>query len=85
MEAERPMKTITVKLPQGLAERLGRTVARRRSTRSAVVREAIEAHLSLERSETEGSCFDLAADLAGSVEGPADLSTNRTRMKGYGR
>ena len=28
---------------------------------------------------------DLARDLAGSVDGPTDLSTNQKRFKGYGR
>jgi Arc/MetJ-type ribon-helix-helix transcriptional regulator len=79
------MKTITVKLPRPLAERLGRAVVRRRSSRSAVVREAIEAHLAAEAGATEGSCFDLASDLAGAVRGPSDLSSNRRRLRGYGR
>jgi len=79
------MKTITVKLPPALAQRLGRAVVRRRSTRSALVREAIEAQLAGEHGPTERSCFDLAADLAGSVEGPSDLSSNRARLRGYGR
>jgi len=79
------MRTITVKLPGPLAERLGRAVVRRRSTRSAVVREALEAYLAAEAGGTEGSCFDLASDLAGAVHGPADLSSSRLRMRGYGR
>jgi Arc/MetJ-type ribon-helix-helix transcriptional regulator len=79
------MKTITVKLPRPLGERLGRAVVRRRSTRSALVREAIEAYLASEGGSRAGSCFDLASDLAGSADGPADLSSNRRRMKGYGR
>ena len=79
------MPTITVKVPRPLAERLTRTVVRRRSTRSAVVREALEAHLAAEGGATEGSCFDLTSDLAGSVSGPSDLSSNRRRLRGYGR
>ena len=79
------MKTITVKLPPALAIRLGRVVARRRSSRSALVREAIEAQLATERGATGGSCFDLAADLAAALRGPSDLSSNRMRLKGYGR
>jgi Arc/MetJ-type ribon-helix-helix transcriptional regulator len=81
------MRTITVKLPRPLAERLGRAVVRRRSTRSAVVREAIEAHLAAEArgTEAEGSCFDLASDLAGALRGPSDLSSNRLRLRSYGR
>jgi predicted transcriptional regulator len=79
------MRTITVKLPPPLGERLSRAVVRRRSTRSAVVREAIEAYLAAEPSRREGSCHDLASDLAGSVSGPVDLSSSRLRMRGYGR
>jgi Arc/MetJ-type ribon-helix-helix transcriptional regulator len=79
------MRTITVKLPRPLAERLGRVVVRRRSTRSAVVREAIEAHLAADTRGTEGSCFDLASDLAGALRGPSDLSSNRLRLRSYGR
>jgi Arc/MetJ-type ribon-helix-helix transcriptional regulator len=79
------MRTITVKLPRNLGERLGRAVAYRRSTRSAVVREAIEAYLAGAAGGSEGSCFDLASDLAGAVEGPSDLSSNRLRLRGYGR
>jgi Arc/MetJ-type ribon-helix-helix transcriptional regulator len=79
------MPTITVKVSRPLAERLTRTVVRRRSTRSAVVREALEAHLAAEVGPTEGSCYDLTSDLAGSVRGPSDLSSNRRRLKGYGR
>ena len=79
------MRTITVKLPRPLGERLSREVVRRRSTQSAVVREAIEAYLASEGNRDEGSCFDLASDLAGCLSGPPDLSANRARMKGYGR
>ena len=79
------MRTITVKLPRALGERLGRAVVQRRSTRSAVVREAIEAYLAADAGETRGSCFDLASDLAGTVHGPSDLSSNRLRLRGYGR
>ena len=79
------MKTITVKLPRPLDERLSRAVVRRRSTQSAVVREAIETYLAAEGGASAGSCFDLSSDLAGAVRGPADLSSNRRRLKGYGR
>jgi Arc/MetJ-type ribon-helix-helix transcriptional regulator len=79
------MRTITVKLPRPLAERVSRAVVRRRSTRSALVREAIEAYLAAQTEGSEGSCFDLAPDLAGAVNGPPDLSSNRLRLKGYGR
>jgi len=79
------MRTITVKVPRPLGERLGRAVVRRRSTRSAVVREAIEAYLAADGGASGDSCHDLASDLAGSLTGPPDLSSSRLRMKGYGR
>jgi len=79
------MRTITVKLPRLLAERLGRAAVRRGSTRSAVVRQAIEEHLTAGSGGTEESCFDLAPDLAGAVRGRSDLSSQRLRLGGYGR
>ncbi len=30
------------------------------------------------------SCYDLAKDYIGCIEGPADLSTNKTYMEGFG-
>lgn len=81
------MKVITVKLPASLEARLRAAVAKRRGTRSALVREALEAHLvgSGVRGQAAASCLDLAADLAGALSGPADLSSNRRRLRGYGR
>jgi predicted DNA-binding protein len=78
----RTVKAITVKLPRPLGERLKRAVVRRRCSQSAVVREAIEAYLA---AESRGSCYDLAADLAGTLSGPVDLSSSRARLRGYGR
>lgn len=80
------MRTISVKLPGRLESRLRQIVVRRRSTRSAVVREALEAHLGDAPARSrDGSCLDLAADLAGSLAGPPDLSSNPRRLRGYGR
>ena len=77
--------TITLKLPERLAARLRVAVRTRGSTQSAVVREALEAHLDQGVPDGRGSVLDLARDLAGSVAGPPDLSTNRRHMRGYGR
>ena len=79
------MRTIKVKVPRPLGERLGRSVVQKRRTRSAVGREAIEAYLAAEGGGSESSCFDLAFDLAGAFGGPFDLSSNRLRLRGYGR
>ena len=81
----RRMRTITVKLPEPLAARLRVTVRKRNSTQSTVVREALEAHLGQSLASGAGSGLDLVRDLAGSVKGPPDLSTNRRHLRGYGR
>ena len=80
------MRTVTLKLPEGLASRLNAVVRRRSMTRSAVLREALEAHLGSALGEGRGSCLELASDLIGSLRGlPRDLSSNRRHLKGYGR
>ena len=79
------VRTITLKLPDQLADRLDQSAAAARTTRSAVVRAALEKSLGDEKAGT-GSCFDLAGDLAGSIKGlPADLATNPAHLEGFGR
>jgi predicted transcriptional regulator len=77
--------TVTVKLPETLARRLKSMAARRGETQSALVREALRTHLERGSEPASGSCLELARDLAGSLEGAADLSTNRRHLRGYGR
>ena len=79
------MRSITVKLPEPLAARLRVAVRKRGSTQSAVVREALDAHLSRSPASGAGSGLDLVRDLVGSVAGPPDLSTNRGHLRRYGR
>lgn len=78
-------RAITVKLSRGLANRLSSRAKRQRRTRSAVVRDALERHLAEDTEENQPSFLELAEDLAGCLEGPADLSSNRRHLKGYGR
>lgn len=82
--ATRPSTVLTVKLPAPLAGRLAAAVQKRGITQSELVRQAIEAHLAGTRLRT-GSCLDLARDLAGSVPGPRDLSSNRDHLRRFGR
>ena len=80
---DKPVRTVTIKLPDSLARRLEQTVARRGATQSEVIRQALEAHLA---APSVGSCVELVGDLAGSLRGGApDLSSNRRRLKGFGR
>lgn len=77
-------KTITFKLPDALAARLQAVVQRRGRTQSELLREALEQHLNGD-TPVANSCLDLARDLAGSVSGPADLSSSPRHLRGYGR
>ena len=75
------MRTVSFKLPGHLVDALGDLAQRRKLSRSALVREALEARLASPRQ----SVTALAGDLVGSVEGPADLATNPRHMRGFGR
>ena len=80
------MQTISLKLPESLLARLEQASRHRRTTKSSLVRAALERELSAPASGGGGSCYDLAADLAGSLSGlPADLGTNPKYLKDFGR
>lgn len=76
-----PMRTVSFKLPEALDDALNDLARTRGSSRSALVREALE---SLAKGKRR-SVTALASDLVGSVEGPTDLATNRKHMAGYGK
>lgn len=76
------MKTITVKLPEPLYERLTREAGARSVTTSQYVRDALEERIA---DHPSLSAFDLLADAIGSAEGPGDLSTNPKYLEGYGQ
>jgi predicted transcriptional regulator len=79
------MKTLSLKLPESLLEKLDSTARKRGESRSALLREAIETVIEGESHIRTGSCLDLAKDLAGCVNGPKDLSFNKRRMDSYGK
>jgi Arc/MetJ-type ribon-helix-helix transcriptional regulator len=74
------MRTVSFKIPADIDRTLGDLARRRRTSRSAVVREAIEALAKGDRL----SVTALAGDLVGSLSGPGDLSTNPKYMEGFG-
>ena len=76
-----PMRTVSFKLPEQLDEALNDLARKRKSSRSALVREAIEALAKGKRRSVTAAVDELAS----SVEGPADLSTNRKHLVGYGK
>lgn len=79
------MRTLSVKLPDGLDARLTALAQQRGMSKSAVVREALEALLVCNRGFRKVSALALARDLAGCVAGPGDLSVNKDYLKDYGR
>ena len=79
------MKTLTVKVPEELDAKLTRLAAKRGASRSALIRTALEELTTTDEAVQPHSCLDLAKDLLGQVDGPADLSHNKKHLKGYGR
>ena len=77
------MKTISLKLPDGVAARLEACARATGKTKSALTREALTSVL---EGEAElGSCVDLVRDLIGSAEGPRDLASGRKHLRRYGQ
>jgi Arc/MetJ-type ribon-helix-helix transcriptional regulator len=79
------MKNVSIKLPEALDANLNEAVRRRGLSKSEIVREALQAYLAGKNGHQAESCLDLARDLWGSLEGPADLSHNRKHLEGYGQ
>jgi predicted transcriptional regulator len=79
------MKTLTLKLEESLYMKVLALAKRRRTTQSAVIREALEACFSKENARGVASALDLSKDLAGCVTGPVDLSTNKAYLNRFGR
>lgn len=75
------MRTVSFKLTEELDDALNELARARGSSRSAIVREALESFARGKRR----SVTSLAGNLVGSVEGPGDLATNRKHLARYGR
>ncbi len=79
------MVSVSLKLTEALEMKLSAAARKRRQTKSALVREALERFLEEDRVASQGSCFDLASDLVGCVGGPGDLSASESHLLGYGQ
>jgi hypothetical protein len=78
------MQILTVKLPPDLGAKLKALAKRRRSTKSAIVREALETLVATANDARSPSALDLAGDLVGCFDGPSDLSANPKSLEGFG-
>lgn len=79
------MPTVTVKLSAAEHARLKAAAARRRTTKSAVLREAFARESIDTRAGSAGTLWDKIGHLAGSLDGPGNLSTLSKTLPGYGR
>ncbi len=79
------MKILTLRLDEALYAKVLCMSKRRKTTRSEVVREALNVYFEKGNNSSKGSAFELAHDLAGAVAGPRDLSVNKIHLKGFGR
>ena len=73
------MKAVTVKLSDASASRVSRLARARKTSRSNVIREALERGL-----DAEDPLEDIR-DLIGFADGPSDLSSHPRHMQGYGQ
>lgn len=79
------MTSISLKLPDTLDSRLTEEAQRRRTSKSAVVRECVEKVLFAPREDRAVSCLDLGGELAGCHKGPRDIATNPKYLEGFGQ
>ena len=79
------MRTLSVKVPAGFDAKLAAIARRRKTSKSMVVRAALEGLVTGRGRPRTGSALELARDLAGCVAGATDLSTNRGHFKTFGR
>lgn len=79
------MTPISLKMPRRLVVEVSEAARRRGVSRSALIREAVEAFLSAERVTQPESALSLALDLVGAFPGPEDLSVNPDYMRGFGQ
>jgi hypothetical protein len=79
------MTTISLKVPDTLDSRLAEEAQRRRTSKSALIREYVEKMLHSPRKGENASCLDLAGDLVGCLSGPRDIATNPKYLEDFGQ
>lgn len=79
------MTTISLKIPDELVSRLDSIARSRRTSRSALFREALEEKLEAATGEATPSLFERSADLCGSGSSNlGDLASNPRHLEGFG-
>jgi len=78
------MVTITCKIPEKLDAELESLARRRRVSKSAIVRQALERHIRQGPKVSAPRAIDLVKSLCGSLHGPRDLSSHPRHLEGLG-
>ncbi len=78
------MKTLSLKLPETLYGDLAALAKDRGLSKSALVREALIDLFRRQRTPSRRSALAQLEDLAGSFEGPEDLSCNKAHLDNLG-
>lgn len=79
------MNNISLKVPEPLATRLEDTARQKGVSKSALIRDALEAYLQADRTERAESALAQVTDLTGILSGPKDLSVNKDYLRNFGR
>ena len=79
------MSTVSLKVSDPLAAELAEIARRKGISKSALIRDALEAYLQTDGRERPGSALLQAADLVGTLSGPDDLSANKDYLRNFGR
>lgn len=79
------MRTISLKLPEGLEKQLAAFAKMEKTSKSEVIRRALEEYLVNGGRASKRSFLTRAQDLAGCVAGPSDLSVNKEYLETYGK
>ena len=79
------MTTISLRVPETLAVRLEDAARQRGMSKSLLIRSALEVYLQADDVEEPGSALSQAADLAGALSGPQDLSANKGYLRDFGQ
>jgi len=78
------MPTITCKVSPELDARLSAASRARRTTKSVVVREILEAQLSRREARAQLRAYDVVKHLVGRLSGPRDLSHHSRHLDDFG-
>lgn len=76
------MKTLSIRLPEPLANWVETAAEKSGRTQSEIIREALEQRRAGGKAKSVGEMME---ELGGTFKGPRDLSTNKKHFEGFGR